>query len=274
MDIAAETSTIPARESRNLEAAGKSKAPRKSYTIARKLEVVDFVRKNSIHSAAKKYNLDRNTIRPWLENEKQLRITEASMVRDGKKKNLSGAGPPLKDDMFDKRLAAWVRDNRRIGIKVTRSMMVEQAQKMYQPVFGPGIDTTFNAPDVSWNMPFKQHIQREYNNWMLAADREWTVKGNPRAPGMEVYLGWISNAWESLTREAIQKSFKTCGITNNPDGSEDHMIHCLRPEGSIPLGQDLLRKARLEKDVEVIIPEEPDEDEDLNNGYKSDENLA
>ncbi|KAI1693300.1 hypothetical protein Ddc_22927 [Ditylenchus destructor] len=87
-------------------------------------------------------------------------------------------------------------------------------------------------------------------------------------------FGWIANAWESLTREAIQKSFKTCGITNNPDGSEDHRIHCLRPEGSIPLGQELLHKARLEKDVEVIIPEEPDEDEDLNNGYKSDENLA
>lgn len=76
MDIAAETPAIPARESRSLEAAGTSKAPRKSYTIARKLEVIDFVRKNSVHSAAKKYNLDRNTIRPWVDNEKQLRITE------------------------------------------------------------------------------------------------------------------------------------------------------------------------------------------------------
>ncbi|KAI1695883.1 pogo transposable element with KRAB domain [Ditylenchus destructor] len=144
------------------------------------------------------------------------------------------------------------------------------------PTYGKCIDQkgAKEAPDVSWNMPFKQHIQQQYNKWMLAADREWTANGNPRAPGIEVYLGWITNAWESLTREAIQKSFKTCGITNNPDGSEDHLIHCLRPEGSIPLGQELLRKARLEKDIEVVIPEEPDEDEDLNNGYKSDENLA
>ncbi|KAI1694073.1 low molecular weight phosphotyrosine protein phosphatase [Ditylenchus destructor] len=76
MDIAAETSAIPARESRSLEAAGTSKAPRKSYTIARKLEVIDFVQRNSVHSAAKKYNLDRNTIRPWVDKEKQLRIRE------------------------------------------------------------------------------------------------------------------------------------------------------------------------------------------------------
>ncbi|KAI1694677.1 DDE superfamily endonuclease domain-containing protein [Ditylenchus destructor] len=173
--------------------------------------------------------------------------------------------------MFSNRLLVW--DSFRCHISAQTKATLKQLG-LHTAVVPGGCTGFVQAPDVSWNMPFKQHIQREYNNWMLAADREWTVKGNPRAPGMEVYLGWISNAWDSLTREAIQKSFKTCGITNNPDGSEDHLIHCLRPDGSIPLGQELLRKARLEKDVEVIVPEEPDEDEDVNNGYKSDEDIA
>ncbi|KAI1695388.1 hypothetical protein DdX_19604 [Ditylenchus destructor] len=103
---------------------------------------------------------------------------------------------------------------------------------------------TILAPDVSWNMPFKQHIQREYNNWMMAADREWT----------EI----VQNVWHH----------EQSRLFRGP------LIHCLRPEGSIPLGQELLRKARLEKDVEVIIPEEPDEDEDVNNAYKSEDNIA
>ena len=25
------------------------------------------------------------------------------------------------------------------------------------------------------------------------------------------------------------KSFKTCGVSNNTDGSEDDMVHCLKP---------------------------------------------
>ncbi|KAI1707502.1 brinker DNA-binding domain-containing protein [Ditylenchus destructor] len=152
MDVADEISAIPARESQSLEVAGTSKVAKKSYTIARKLEIVDFALKvKSIHSAAKKYNVDRKMIRVWMKKENQLRITEGSMVRGGQKKNLPGAGPPLKDEMFDKRLAAWVRDNRNLGIKVTRSMMVDKAQKMFQPVFGPETETTFNITGKNGN---------------------------------------------------------------------------------------------------------------------------
>ncbi|KAI1706956.1 hypothetical protein DdX_12741 [Ditylenchus destructor] len=46
--------------------------------------------------------------------------------------------------LTDKRLAAWVRDNR------SHAMMVDQAQKMFQPVFGPEIDMTFNASNDGW----------------------------------------------------------------------------------------------------------------------------
>ena len=34
------------------------------------------------------------------------------------------------------------------------------------------------------------------------------------------------------------------GITDASDGSEDDQIHCFKPDGSIPIGAELLRKAR------------------------------
>ena len=34
-------------------------------------------------------------------------------------------------------------------------------------------------------------------------------------------------AWSKV--DVVIKSFKACGISNNTDGSEDNMIHCLKP---------------------------------------------
>lgn len=35
-------------------------------------------------------------------------------------------------------------------------------------------------------------------------------------------------AWESLPKQLIIRSFKVCGITTAVDGSEDEAIHCLK----------------------------------------------
>lgn len=45
--------------------------------------------------------------------------------------------------------------------------------------------------------------------WISNGDRmEWTESGNPRPPSMDVYLEWIKQAWDSIPKEAIVKSFK------------------------------------------------------------------
>ncbi|KAI1693442.1 hypothetical protein DdX_20657 [Ditylenchus destructor] len=49
---------------------------------------------------------------------------------------------------------------------------------------------------------------------------------------------------------------------------EDDLIHCMKPEGSVPSARDLLRKAR-GSEVQLLIQEELDEEEDYNNGYES-----
>ena len=42
-------------------------------------------------------------------------------------------------------------------------------------------------------------------------------------------LEWVKIAWSNVTTIVIIKSFKSCGISNNTDGFEDNMIHCLKP---------------------------------------------
>ena len=76
---------------------------------------------------------------------------------------------------------------------------------------------------------------------MMHGERETTASGNPRAPPMTVYLEWVENAWYSLPKELIEKSFKICAVTTSTDGSENHLIHCFKHV--IPNGLELLRQA-------------------------------
>ncbi|KAI1703375.1 pogo transposable element with KRAB domain [Ditylenchus destructor] len=133
-------------------------------------------------------------------------------------------------------------------------------------VVPPGCTKYIQAPDTDWNHPFKASIRREYEEWINLKDRPHTSGGNPRAPDMDVYLRWIFEAWNALPDEAIAKSFKNCDITTANDGSEDHKIACFRPTGAAPMGLDILRKAREESDIELIMPEEEDLEENILNG--------
>ena len=49
-----------------------------------------------------------------------------------------------------------------------------------------------------------------------------------RAPNKAQCLKWVKECWSSLSTELIQKSFRSCGISVNVDGSEDAEIHCLK----------------------------------------------
>ena len=63
---------------------------------------------------------------------------------------------------------------------------------------------------------------------MATAEKSYTPAGNMRAPDKLVCLQWVKEAWKSVTTDVIVKSFRTCGITVNVDGSEDNEIHCLK----------------------------------------------
>uniref|UniRef100_A0A915CT17 Uncharacterized protein n=1 Tax=Ditylenchus dipsaci TaxID=166011 RepID=A0A915CT17_9BILA len=54
---------------------------------------------------------------------------------------------------------------------------------------------------------------------------------------MSVYLQWIVEACDSLSKKLITESFKSCGITNSPYGSEDDQIRCIEEE-KVDLGEE------------------------------------
>ncbi|KAH7708309.1 pogo transposable element with KRAB domain-like protein [Aphelenchoides avenae] len=68
---------------------------------------------------------------------------------------------------------------------------------------------------------------------------------NLKPSPLEVYLQWLVDAWQSIPREALAASFKMCGITTALDGSEDHLIHCIKPDGLIPSGHAALEESRI-----------------------------
>ncbi|KAL3090527.1 hypothetical protein niasHS_005439 [Heterodera schachtii] len=79
-----------------------------------------------------------------------------------------------------------------------------------ETVFVPGGCTKFiQAPDVSWNKPFKERIRNFYNIWMSnEAEKEFTLAGNPKAPALHVVLDWIHLSWQEISKEVIIKSFE------------------------------------------------------------------
>ena len=89
---------------------------------------------------------------------------------------------------------------------------------------------------------------------------------------MSIYLEWIANAWEQISKELIIKSFKNCALTIALDGSEDNQIQCFKTSGSIPNGCALLQQARFDgiNNEFTKLLQEVDFEEDQNNGYKSD----
>ena len=79
---------------------------------------------------------------------------------------------------------------------------------------------------------------------MLHGEKSYTKSGNMQAPSMEVYLKWIIDAWDQLSKDLIIKLFKGCRLANNLDGSEDCKIHCFRSDDPIQTGQELFKQAR------------------------------
>ena len=140
---------------------------------------------------------------------------------------------------FGNRLLVW--DSFRSHISDQTKEKLKQ-MKIDIAVIPGGCTKYIQPPDVSWNKPFKQKIEEYYNQWLFDGKMSFTSSGHLRAPTVETYLQWVVDAWNSLSSELIKNSFKTCGISNAIDGSEDHLIHVFKPDGSCPEGFKLLEE--------------------------------
>ena len=131
--------------------------------------------------------------------------------------------------------------------------------KLHTAIVPAGCTKFIQAPDVIWNSCFKSHLRRSYDTWLSQPSvHEYTKGGNMKPPSRSLLCEWIKEAWSSIPEETIKKSFLTCAITTNTDGSDDDHIHCFKAGQPCEAGRSELLTAM----EEMIATRNQEVDED------------
>ena len=141
---------------------------------------------------------------------------------------------------FNQRLLAW--DSYECHMEQTVSKYLK-AKKIESLLIPGGCTKYLQAPDVSWNKPFKAKVAEEYDEWLSTVGiNRVTDAGNLKSPERRAIVQWILKAWDELTPETIVKSFKACALNISVDGSEDENIHCFKKNQPCHSGFELLKQ--------------------------------
>lgn len=129
---------------------------------------------------------------------------------------------------FNRRLLAWDSNECHLEDSVTDSLKSNKIDRVIVPV---GCTKYIQAPDVSWNKPFKASRTEKYGEWLATVGiHEETAAGNLKAPPSKTILQWILDSWAELPTNVIKKSFTSCALNVPVDGSEDDATHCLKED--------------------------------------------
>ena len=109
---------------------------------------------------------------------------------------------------------------------LTDSMKDDLKQRNIDVAVIPGGLTPVVQPlDKCLNKPFKDNVRWKYLAWMTLRPFEFTPAGKKKAPSRNLVLRWIKEAWAEIPQEMVIKSFKTCGISNALDRTEDDVVY-------------------------------------------------
>uniref|UniRef100_A0A914H4G4 Brinker DNA-binding domain-containing protein n=1 Tax=Globodera rostochiensis TaxID=31243 RepID=A0A914H4G4_GLORO len=118
-----------------------------------------------------------------------------------------------------------------------------------------------------------RHLRdKEFDDQMIAWIRTQRAC-NQRVSRRTIQIHALQIANQADEEETI---FKTCGITNAFDGSEDGEIHCFKEDGPVPNGKIRLQQAREMAEFDILAEgiaglfEEVDVEQDEENGFISD----
>ena len=98
-------------------------------------------------------------------------------------------------------------------------------RKIDVAVIPGGLTPVLQPLDKCLNKPFKDSIRKKYLAWMISGPFEYTPSGKKKAPTRNLVLRWVNEAWQEIRAEMVVKSFKTCGISNALDGTEDDELY-------------------------------------------------
>ncbi|CAI7736912.1 unnamed protein product [Closterium sp. NIES-54] len=75
-------------------------------------------------------------------------------------------------------------------------------------------------------------------------------RDNLKKPPAELILKWIDESWADVPEEMVRKAFLTCGISNEEDRSQDHLILAhMRDSGEVEVLEDVM-----EEEQDELVP--------------------
>ncbi len=157
---------------------------------------------------------------------------------------------------FSNRLLVWDSFKCHISEKILAEM---KRMNLDCAVIPGGCTGFIQAPDVSWNKPFKAKYRELYDAWCLAGNLPTTAAGNTKPPPLDKVCEWILASWNSVTKEIIIKSFKICGLSVATDGTEDEQIECFKDGHACADGREMLREENAEFQKSLADGEEIEE---------------
>lgn len=98
-------------------------------------------------------------------------------------------------------------------------------RKIDVAVIPGGLTPVLQPLDKSLNKPFKDNVRRNYLARVISGPFYYTPAGKKKAPSRNLVLRWVHEAWREIPVEMVAKSFKTCGISNSLDGTEDDEVY-------------------------------------------------
>ena len=139
---------------------------------------------------------------------------------------------------FPYRNQEWIRKNLRFtsehrGLLVWDSFHAHLTDGVKELLDGRNVDVAvipggltpvLQPLDKCINKPFKAKVRAQYEAWMVNGPFTYTPSGKKRAPSKEMVLRWIDRAWKEMPVDLITRSFKSCGINNALDATEDDLV--------------------------------------------------
>ena len=111
---------------------------------------------------------------------------------------------------FNRWLLAW--DS--FKCHITDDTKKELSRSKIDSVIVAGGCTKFiQAIDVVWNKLFKARVTEIYDKWMADGAHSFTAAGNMHGPCRREIVSWVLDAWDSLGKELIVRSFQSCALT-------------------------------------------------------------
>ena len=120
-----------------------------------------------------------------------------------------------------------IMDSYRCHISKETKALLKQ-KRIHSAIIPGGCTGILQAPDVSWNKPFKAKLRELYGKWLEHGNHTFTKHGNIRAVSKNDLCDMVLQAWNHVSEEIIIKSFFATGQAKTCQPED---ISCLKETG-------------------------------------------